>query len=103
MCVTTIWVFWFFGIERVPITGRRQLRLLQLWQTGVDKAEHSKMKSVIQQYDGRFFTRDEYPGVRTIEAVWERLVAASGLKDAVCEVRVIDEPSTFVFVYPSPA
>ncbi len=69
MCVTTIWVSWFFGIERVPITGRRQLSLLQRSQIEVDKAEHSRMKSAIQQYDGKFFTRDEYPGVRTIEAV----------------------------------
>lgn len=41
----------------------------------------------------KLFIKNDYPGLRKIEAVLNRLVKASGLDDVAWEVRVLDKPS----------
>ena len=91
---TTIY---FYALEQVPITGRRQLRWLpQLWLRAIDEVEREEIEGVIREKEGKFFTQDEYPGLQTLKTVLERLHEASGLDNTVCDIRVINEPSTFL-------
>lgn len=87
---------YYFALEQVPITGRRRLRSLSSsWWTVLDEGYHNTVEKIIHEYEGKFFTKDEYPGIQTLKAVLERLVKASGLDSTVCDVRVTDEPGTF--------
>lgn len=45
-----------------------------------------------RKIEDKSFIKRDYPGLRKIEAVFDRLVKASGLDDIAWEVRVIDEP-----------
>lgn len=82
----------FFALERVPITGRRRFSWLsQSSLTKLDETERERLNELRE--NERFFIKSDYPGLRKIEAVFNRLVKASGLDKIAWEVRVIDDPS----------
>lgn len=49
----------------------------------------------LRKNEQTLFIKSDYPGLRKIEAVFNRLVEASGLDDIAWGVRVVDEPSGF--------
>lgn len=58
----------------------------------LDEAEREAMNT-LRENEERLFIKSDYPGLRRIEAVFNRLVKASGLDNIALEVRVIDDPS----------
>lgn len=84
---------YLFVSELVPITGRRHISWLPRWKlTRLENLEREVMQN-IRQNEEKLFIKSDYPGLRKIEAVFDRLVKASGLDDIAWEVRVLDEPS----------
>ena len=49
----------------------------------------------LQENEEKLFIKSDYPGFRKIEAVFNRLVKASGLDSIAWDIRVIDESSVF--------
>lgn len=86
-------IVYFFVLELVPITGRRRISWLpQSTLTILEEMERRIMEK-LRKNEEKFFIDNDYPGLRKIEAVFNRLVMASGLEDIAWEVRVINEPS----------
>lgn len=76
------WQFiYFFVLEQVPITGRRRFSWLpRSMLAKLDEMERQWMEEQRKIEDKSFIKRD-YPGLRKIEAVFDRLVKASELND----------------------
>ena len=86
-------IVYFFASERVPITGRRRFSWLSRSSlTKLDETERERL-NILRENEERFFIKSDYPGLRKSEAVFNRLVIASGLDNVAWEVRVIDDPS----------
>lgn len=84
---------YFFVLERVPITGRKRFSWLsQSTLTNLDETERI-FRKMLQDNEEKLFIKSDYPGLRKIEAVLDRLVKVSGLDDTTWEIRVKDEPS----------
>ena len=82
----------FFVLEQVPITGRRRFSWLSRSKLArLDETERQWVEELRKNEEKLFITR-EFPGLRKIEAVFDRLVKASGLDNVAWEVRVLDEP-----------
>ena len=86
---------YLFVFEKVPITGRRRISWLPRWElTRLEDTEREVMEE-LRKNEQTLFIKSDYPGLRKIEAVFNRLVEASGLDDIAWGVRVVDEPSGF--------
>ena len=93
--VSGVTVVYFFALERVPITGRRRWSWLSRSTLAKLHEEESRVLKELRDNEEKIFISSDYPGLRKIEAVFERLVKASGLDGIAWEVRVINEPSMF--------
>lgn len=92
VCVSGMAIIYIFAFERVPITGRKRFSWLsQSMMTKLEEAERESMEK-LRENEEKSFIKSDYAGLRKIEAVFNRLVKASGLEDVAWEVRVIDEP-----------
>lgn len=88
-------IIYLFVLERVPITGRRRFSWLpRFWLSRLEEAE-SQVTELLRKNEEKLFIKSEYPGLRKIEAVFNRIVKASGLDGIAWEVRVVDNPSMF--------
>ncbi len=87
------WQFiYFFVLEQVPITGRRRFSWLpRSILARLDETERQWVEE-LRKKEEKVFIKHDYPGLRKIEAVFDRLVKTSGLDNIAWEVRVIDEP-----------
>ena len=93
--VSGIAYIFFFVFERVPDTGRRRISWLPRWElTRLEGSEREVMEA-LQKNEQTLFIKSDCPVPRKIEAVFTRLIEASGLDDLAWEVRVLDEPSRF--------
>ena len=86
-------IFYFVAFERVPITGRRRCSWLP--QSKMEEMERVDMEK-FKENEEKLVVNSDYPGLRKIEAVLDRLVKASGLDDIAWEVRILDDPSKFM-------
>ena len=86
---------YLFVFERVPITGRRRISWLPRGE--LTKLEDMERNSIEDQRKNEqtLFIQSDYPGLRKIEAVFNRLVEASRLDNIAWEIRVVNEPSRF--------
>ena len=84
---------YFFVLDQVPITGRRRVSWVPRWElTRLEDSERDATEK-IRKNEQDIFIKSDYPGLRKVEAVFNRLVKASGLDDIAWEVRVLDQPS----------
>lgn len=88
-------IIYLFVLERVPITDRKRFSWLS--RSALTKLEESERETMkrLQKDEENLFIKSDYPGLRKIDAVLNRLVKASALDDVAWEVRVIDKPSRF--------
>lgn len=84
---------YLFVLERVPITGRKRFSLLARPALAKLEEAEREMMERLQVDKEKLFIKNDYPGLRKIEAVLNRLVKASGLDDVAWEIRVLDKPS----------
>ncbi len=94
--VSGVTIIYFFALERVPITGRRRWSWLSKSTLTELHEEESRVMKELRDNEEKIFISSDYPGLRKIEAVFERLVKASGLDGIAWEVRVINEPSMLI-------
>ena len=59
--------------------------------------EERKVLDLMAENEGKWFIKNDYPGLRKIEAVLARLVKSSGLDDIKWEIRIIDNQSESSF------
>lgn len=86
-------IVYLFVLERVPITGRRRISWLShSTLTTLDEVER-QILDFMAENEEKCFIRNDYPGLRKIEAVFARLAKSSGLDDIKWEIRIIDEPN----------
>lgn len=93
ICISGAMVVYFFALERVPITGRKRFGWLSQSALAMMDENLRKIMERLGENEEKIFIKSDYPGLRKIEAVFNRLVKASGLDDIAWEIRVLDEPS----------
>lgn len=81
-----------FAVERVPITGRRQLDLIPNWvAVGFDEHEREGAEELRGSIKN-FSLNSDHPAMQIVNLVFSRLVRASRLDDRNWDLRVVHAP-----------
>ena len=79
--VTGSFFIYRFIMDRVPITGRKRVsRLSRSTLMELDEMDRRVIEEIRKKGE-KFFVRGDYPALRKVEAVFNRLIKASGLDD----------------------
>ena len=86
-------IFCYFALQRVPITGRRQLDFIPRWV--IKRIEKSKLaeEDEFREVLTKCSLDSEHPAMQGFNSVFKRLVHASGLDDRDWDFRLVLAPS----------
>lgn len=92
MFVAGIAIYCYFAVERVPITGRRQLDLIPQWLAVRMEKSKREEEEVLRENIKDCLWHSDHPGMQAVNLVFSRLVRTSGLDDRDWDLRVVRAP-----------